>query len=208
MKTIKKLKLDIIFVSAILAGLGVLMLLNPDKTQDVICYVLAGAAIAAGLCFVIDYLRKDALADEMRYVLAVAMTAVLVGVLMLVRHDSVTRYLPTVLSFLILFSGAVKFQNSWDMKRLKHSSWPVHSIIALIGVVVGFILMMGWIENNVTTWIGVGLIYSGFTDLVSALVLSRIRKLINKRQGEVNMSDVNAEDVKPQPEQVYPENEE
>ena len=49
---------------------------------------------------------------------------------------------------------------------------------------------MGWITGNISTWIGVGLIYSGFTDLVSAFVLARIRKVINKRKDEVDMTDV------------------
>ena len=80
------------------------------------------------------------------------------------------------------------------MKRLKHGPWVVHAVIALIGMALGFILMMKWIvsDDSVMTWIGVGLIYSGFTDLVSAFVLARIRKVISKRQSEVNMQDVNA----------------
>lgn len=193
MNFIRKMKLDIIFVSAVLVGLGVVMLLWPDKTQSTICYVLAAVAVAAGLCFVVDYIRKEAMADTQRYVLAIAMTAVLIGVSMFVKHDVIMAHLPVVLSFLILFSGAAKFQNSWDMKRLKHGTWIVHAIIALIGIVYGFILMIGVIKSNMDTWIGVGLIYSGFTDLVSAFVLARIRKVIGRKQGEVNMSNLGEE---------------
>ena len=190
MKVVKKMKLDIIFVSAVLVGLGVMMLLKPDTLKSAICYVLAGVAVAAGLCFVIDYIRKPPLQDSGRYVLAIAMTAVFLGVSMFVKHKIIIGYLPTVLSFLILLSGTVKFQNSWDMKRLAHGTWGVHAVIAAVGIAFGFVLMMGWITGNISTWIGVGLIYSGFTDLVSAFVLARIRKVINKRKDEVDMTDV------------------
>ena len=195
MSFIKRMKIDIILISAVLVGLGVVVLLKPDTTGDVICYVLAGAAIAVGICFLIDYLKKEALADEQRYVLAIAITAVMVGVSLFLKHDNVVDFMPTALSFLILFSGAVKLQNSWDMKRLNHGTWMVHAIIALIGMVYGFLLMMKWIGDGekIWTWIGVGLIYSGFTDLVSAFVLSRIRKLITKRNDEVSMTEVNAD---------------
>jgi len=191
---VKRMKIDIILISAVLVGLGVLVLLNPGTTNEVICYVLAGAAIAVGVCFLIDYLKKEALADEQRYVLAIAVTSVLIGVSMFIRHEKVAGFMPTALSFLVLFSGAMKLQNSWDMKRLKHGSWIVHAIIALIGMVFGFLLMMSvsWLtkdENAMWTFIGVGLIYSGFTDLVSAFVLARIRRVITKRQGEVSMKD-------------------
>lgn len=194
MSFIKRMKIDIILISAVLVGLGVVVLLKPGTTGDVICYVLAGAAIAVGICFLIDYLKKEALVDEQRYVLAISLTAVMVGVALFLRHDEVVTFMPTALSFLILFSGAVKLQNSWDMKRLAHGTWVVHAIIALIGMVYGFVLMMKWIGNddNIWTWIGVGLIYSGFTDLVSAFVLARIRKVITKRKAEVDMKDVNA----------------
>ena len=194
MSFIKRMKIDIILISAVLVGLGVVVLLKPDTTGDVICYVLAGAAIAVGVCFLIDYMKKEALADEQRYVLAIAVTSVLIGVSMFIRHGKVAGFMPTALSFLVLFSGAMKLQNSWDMKRLKHGSWIVHAIIALIGMVFGFLLMMSvsWLtkdENTMWTFIGVGLIYSGFTDLVSAFVLARIRRVITKRQGEVSMKD-------------------
>ena len=194
MSFIKRMKLDIILISAVMVGIGVVVLLNPDVTSAAICYTLAGAAIAVGVCFLIDYKRKEALVDEQRYVLAIALTAIFVGVSMFLKHDKVVNYLPTALAFLILFSGAVKLQNSLDMKRLKHGPWVVHAVIALIGMALGFILMMKWIvsDDSVMTWIGVGLIYSGFTDLVSAFVLARIRKVISKRQSEVNMQDVNA----------------
>ena len=59
-------------------------------------------------------------------------------------------------------------------------------------MVYGFILMMGWIDkSNIWTWIGIGLIYSGFTGLISGLVLARIRKVINKRREAVDMKEVN-----------------
>lgn len=118
MSFIKRMKIDIILISAVLVGLGVVVLLKPGTTGDVICYVLAGAAIAVGVCFLIDYLKKEALVDEQRYVLAISLTAVMVGVALFLRHDEVVTFMPTALSFLILFSGAVKLQNSWDMKRL------------------------------------------------------------------------------------------
>ena len=202
MSFIKKMKLDIILIAAVLIGLGVLMLMHPDTTDDIICYVLAGAAIAVGICFLIDAFKKEALADEHRYVLAIAVTALMIGVVLFIRHDDVVDYMPAALSFLIFFSGAVKLQNSFDMKRLNHGTWGLHAILALLGMVYGFILMMGLIDkSNIWTWIGIGLIYSGFTGLISALVLARIRKVINKRREAVDMKEVNkaaAEEKKPE----------
>ncbi len=207
MSFIKRMKLDIILISAVLVAIGVVILLKPDITNDAIGYTLAGAAIAVGVCFLIDYLKKEALADEQRYVLAIALTAIFVGISLFIKHDEVVGYLPTALSFLILFGGAVKLQNSFDMKRLKHGPWIVHAIIALIGMAFGFILMMKWLVNDdsIMTFIGIGLIYSGFTDLVSAFVLARIRKVITKRQNEVNMKDV--KEAKETVEEKLPESE-
>ena len=201
MSFVKKMKLDIILISAVLIGLGVVVLMNPDTTDDIICYVLAGAAIAVGICFLIDAFKKEALLDEQRYVLAIAVTAVMVGIALFIRHDNVVGFMPAALSFLIFFSGAVKLQNSFDMMRLNHGTWGLHAILALIGLVYGFLLMMGWLgKSNVWTWIGIGLIYSGFTGLVSSFVLARIRKVINKRREAIDMKEINktAEEKKPE----------
>ena len=201
MSFVKKMKLDIILISAVLIGLGVVVLMNPDTTDDIICYVLAGAAIAVGICFLIDAFKKEALLDEQRYVLAIAVTAVMVGIALFIRHDNVVGFMPAALSFLIFFSGAVKLQNSFDMMRLNHGTWGLHAILALIGLVYGVLLMMGWLgKSNVWTWIGIGLIYSGFTGLVSSFVLARIRKVINKRREAIDMKEINkaAEEKKPE----------
>ncbi len=181
MKLIKKLKIDVIATSSVMVALGVIMLLWPAQTQSYICYCLACLAIAVGICFSVDYRKKDALSDERNYSLACSMAAVLMGILVLVHADTVIENLPLFLSFLVLFSGLIKVQNAWDMKKLKENSWSFHLVVAIVGVVFGFLLMLGLLEDHREVWIGVGLIYAGFTDLISFFTLSKTRKEVERR---------------------------
>ncbi len=175
MKLLRKIKLDAILTSSVLTILGVIMLLWPEKTQSTICYALAIIAIAVGVCFAFDYRKKDPLATERHYTMASSLAMAMLGIYVLLHADEVIRILPLVLSFLILFSGLVKLQNSWDMKKLQDTNWLFYLVVALIGVVFGILLMLEVIREHDETWIGVGLIYSGFTDLISSFRLAGAR---------------------------------
>lgn len=175
MKLLRKIKLDVILTSTVLVALGVIMLLWPDKTQSYICYSLAVIAIAVGVCFSLDYRKKDPMNTASNYSLACALAMAMVGIYVLIHAEDIIKVLPLVLSFLVLFSGLIKLQNSWDMKKLQDNNWMFHLVVSLIGIVFGFLLMLEIIDSDVETWIGVGLIYSGFTDLISSFSLARAR---------------------------------
>ncbi len=175
MKLLRKIKLDVILTSTVMVALGVIMLLWPDETQNYICYSLALVAIAIGVCFSLDYRKKDPMNTVRNYSLACALAMAMVGIYVLIHAEEIIKILPLVLSFLVLFSSLVKLQNSWDMKKLQDNNWMFHLVVSLIGIGFGSLLMLEVIDSDVETWIGVGLIYSGFTDLISSFSLAKAR---------------------------------
>lgn len=188
MRLLRKIKLDVIFISSVYAALGVLILLWPEETQRVMCYLLALLLLAVGICFSVDYLRKEVQVDERSYSLAFSLSALIAGIVAFVYADEIVDRLNFVLSFLVLFSGFMKLQNAWDMKKLEYSGKLVHLILALISVALGGVLLLGWVsEHNPEVWIGVGLIYGGFTDLISSFTLSKVRRDAERKQKEAEL---------------------
>lgn len=185
MRLLRKIKLDVIFISSVYVALGVLILLWPEQTQSVMCYLLALLLLAVGICFSVDYLRKEVQVDERSYSLSFSLSALIAGIVAFVYADEIIERLNFVLSFLVLFSGFMKLQNAWDMKKLNYSGKLVHLVLSLISILLGGVLLLGWLsEFNPEVWIGVGLIYGGFTDLISSFTLSRVRKDAERRRRE------------------------
>lgn len=183
MRLLRKIKLDVIFISSVYVALGVLVLLWPQETQSVMCYLLALLLLAVGICFSVDYLRKEVQLDERSYALPFSLSAMIAGIVVFAYADEIIDSLNFVLSFLVLFSGFMKLQNAWDMKKLDYSGKMVHLVLSLISILLGGVLLLGLLsEFHPEVWIGVGLIYGGFTDLISSFTLSRIRKDAKSRE--------------------------
>ncbi len=182
---LKKMKFDIILISSVLVALGVLILIWPGDTQNYIGYILALLLIAVGICFSVDYLRREEQLDERNYALAFSLLALVGGIIAIANVDEIIGKLNLVLSLLVLFSGFMKLQNAWDMKKLGYTGAKVHFIVSLVSVVTGGILLFNFLsKENQERLIGIGLIYGGFTDLISSFTLLRARRAAAREEQE------------------------
>lgn len=182
---LKKLKFDIILISSVFVALGVLILIWPGETQNYIGYILAFLLIAVGICFSVDYLRREEQLDERDYALAFSLLAFVGGIIAFANVNEIIGKLNLVLSLLVLFSGFMKLQNAWDMRKLGYSGAKIHFVVSLISIVAGVVLLFDFLsKDNQEKLIGIGLIYGGFTDLISSFTLVRVRKAAAREEKE------------------------
>ncbi len=123
MKTLKKIKWNVIISSVIYVALGVILLLWPEEMAKNICYVIGVIAIAVGIVNLIDYIRKDYSVDAYRYNLVYGLVCILFGVFVFVKVDTVVSIIPFLLGFAVTISGLLKFQNRsgpHEIQRLGH----------------------------------------------------------------------------------------
>lgn len=185
MKFLRKMKFDTVMISSVYVTLGVLILLWPEETQSYIGYIIALLLIAVGICFSVDYMRRDTENETRTFSMALSLLALAAGVTAFVHADEIIAKLNLVLSFLVLFSGFMKLQNTWDMKKLGYSKVMVHAVLSLISIVIGVVLLLELFEEaDRTRLIGSGLIYGGFTDLISVFALAKAGKEANREKTE------------------------
>lgn len=180
-------------ITAILSVIyGVILIIWPDTSSNTICYVVAAAITLVGIVFVIQYIRKDVMRDFYRKDLVAGLVAISIGLVAFLRVDIIKGFIPTVLGFIVLFSGIVKMQNAFDMLRLKYPYWYVILILAILNLGFGILLIVEpvWIVNIVFVLIGCGLVYSGVSDLATIIFVSRtIRRLQKELEREQNIID-------------------
>lgn len=180
-------------ITAILSVLyGLILIIWPDTSSSTLCYVVAAAITLVGIVFVVQYIRKDVMRDFYRKDLVAGLVAISIGLVAFLRVDIIKGFIPTVLGFIILFSGIVKMQNAFDMLRLKYPYWYVILILAVLNLGFGILLIVEpvWIVNIVFILIGCGLVYSGVSDLATIIFVSRtIRRLQKELEKEQNIID-------------------
>ena len=163
MKFLKQLKWNLILLAVFFIALGVVLILSPGATMKTICYILAAILIVVGVVFLANYLRNDIVGIIYRYDLVIGLSAILGGILVIIKVEQLTELIPAVLGFLVTISGILKMQNSIDMLRLGHGTWYVAFAMAIINIVFGVLLLMnpfGTMEL-LLMWLGIGFVYSG-----------------------------------------------
>lgn len=174
MKVLKQLKWNLIILAVLFIALGVILILWPAATMTTICYMLAAVLILIGVVSLVNYLRKDISGILYRYDLVVGLSAILGGILVIIKVDQLTALIPVVLGFLVTISGILKMQNSVDMLRLGKGTWYVAFAMAIINIVFGIVLLMNpFAKEILIICIGVALVYSGVTDLYVTIAISK-----------------------------------
>ncbi|MBO5745884.1 MAG: DUF308 domain-containing protein [Clostridia bacterium] len=178
MENLKKLNWGQMSSTIIYIILGLVLAFFPQTVNEMISYVLAAALFLVALIFLFNYFKKNVQNNFFRNDLVFAVIALVIGILLLVKRSTVLELIPVILGAVTIISGVKKLQNALDLIRLKLGGWKSIIILAAINIVFGIILV--WqasaAVNTVIRLIGIGLVFSGASDLFSMLWIKRIAK--------------------------------
>lgn len=174
MKLLRQIKWNLVILSFLFIALGIILILWPNEVMRTSCYMLAVMLIIVGVISLINYLRKDISGILYRYDLVVGLSAVLGGILVIIKVDQLLSLIPVVLGFLVTISGILKMQNSVDMLRLGQGTWYVAFCMAILNIIFGIVLLIDPFSRELLVYLlGAALIFSGITDLYVTISISR-----------------------------------
>lgn len=166
-------------LTAILSLLyGIVLIIWAEAVANLICYAVGAAVIILGIVFVIQYIRKDIHNAFYQRELVIGIMAIVIGILIIANVEIIQSIIPVILGFFVLFSGIGKLQNSFDLMRIGQKNWWVLLIFAGLNLVLALILLLKptWVNDLLFVLIGVGLVYSGISDLVTTFVVANHAK--------------------------------
>ncbi len=168
---LKQIKWNLVTLAVLFIVLGVIIIMWPDEVMRTSCYMLAAMLMIIGVISLISYLRKDISGMLYRYDLVVGLSAVLGGILVIIKVD---QLIALILGFLVTISGILKMQNSVDMLRLGHGTWYVAFCMAIFNIIFGIVLLVDPFGKELLVYLlGAALIFSGITDLYVTISISR-----------------------------------
>lgn len=188
----------ILVISAIFAGLG-LVLLFVQKIQILtVIYLLGGVFIITGIVFIVQYFLKEAYRNMNQYGFSVGTLLVILGSCMMVRASQVAEYFILGMGIFLLIAAVIKLQNALDLKALGERSWVVFCLLAAAIAVCALIIILDPFtqpaDRNHFTYII--LVADGVFTLISMLFLMlRVKKYQKTKNAEKN-PDTQDTDIK------------
>ena len=167
----KKLKWNLILMSALYLGLGIFLLLVPGTALNVVCYALGTVVLVCAVVQLVRYFAVERGVFQSQLTLISGLVCLGLGAFLIIRSDIVVRLLPIVFGLFVIFDSLGRIQNALELRRCQYSSWKGFLLLALLSIVLGVVMIVdpfGAMETLVMA-IGIILILEGTLNLLSAL---------------------------------------
>ena len=175
MQILKELKWNNIIASILMIVLGIVLLIFPSLSLSVITNMIGIAAIIGGLFSIIKYFTLDLKDSFYRNDFLFGIIILTLGILIMFKPAFFISLIPFILGIAIIFSGFVKLQDGIDAKRMGYDGSILYIILAIIDIIFGIVILFDPFSAAGVMFmiIGIGLIYSGVSDLYTTLYLSK-----------------------------------
>ena len=175
------------FISALLTiALGAVLVIWPDWSGKILCYLLGAALIIMGGVQLIICFRAERIGFYSKFSMLMNIVLVLLGAWVCMRPDTILALVPVIIGIIMLFHGCMDFQYTLDIKRAGTSKWWIALIFALITFALGvFLVLHPFLAFEMTMLlIGISLLYDGISDLVLMIVAEFTQRQSDKRLRE------------------------
>ena len=175
-RIIRAAKAGYIGLSAVLCGLGILLMARPDLSAALIGDIVGGVLIAFGAVKLLGYFSKDLYRLAFQFDLAFGALLIALGLALVIKPESATFAVCTVLGIEIIADGLFKLQTALDARRFGLGSWPLMlALSVLAGAVGGVLIFFPSQSATALTWmLGLALALEGALNLCVALCAIKI----------------------------------
>lgn len=193
----KEAKWQSLIGNAIYIIMGIVLLVFPETSAKTFCYVLGIAAMVIGVFTILIYLFREVQKNYHSNDFVLGAMEVLLGAVVLYKADLIVSLIPYILGIFVVFSGILKLQTTIDVRRMGIGTELVFLILSLINIVWGIVLIVDpfrmFMEDQAAAvkmlfiFIGVGLLFSGISDTIATLYMSRMVRRQEKQGKPVDL---------------------
>lgn len=195
---LKSVKWNLVLAALAYVVLGVVLLIWPDTTGNVLCTLLGILLLGYGIFQIIGFFTRgdEGWGSGAVYLLA-GLCAVALGVFALSSPEKVLSILPVALGAVVVVDSCMSLKRSFQLKELGMERWWVIALLAVVTLVFGLVVMFNPFRSAmlVTRIVGGVLIYQGISDLVAVGRLSYYGKRVLEELGAVEGEVTKDEDV-------------
>ncbi len=193
-KILKKIKTNAVLSSLLCVVLGIVLVIWPDMSMQVVCIAIGIVLLLTGLMKIGEYLiAKDAsLYAQMSLVFGIVLAVV--GVWIIMKPSQVLAIIPIIVGIVIVLHGVHNLQQTVTLCKGQYDKWWVALLLGLLTVGLGVLLICKPFTalDTVVMLIGGFLIYDGVSNI---WIVSRVYKSAKILKQEAEAVDVDAKEV-------------
>lgn len=172
----KTAKIGYIVLSAVLCALGLVLILFPEFSASMLGVACGIVMILFGIVKLVGYFSRDLYRLAFQYDLASGCLLILLGIVMLLRPDSLLNFICVALGIYILTDGLFKIQIAVDAKRFGLRGWWLILTEAILAAVLGLVLIFRLTDSArvLTVLLGITMLAEGILNLSTVITAVKI----------------------------------
>jgi uncharacterized membrane protein HdeD (DUF308 family) len=172
---LKNLKANYTLSAVICVAIGVVLVIWPATSTQVVCMVLGGMLLGYGMIQIVLYLFTRERTIYLQGMLILGIVFSVIGVWILLKPESIIAAVPIIMGIIIIIHGLHNTIQAIDLKKMNYGNWWVALLCGLLTILLGGVLVYNpfSVVNTVVRVIGLFLIYDGLSDM---WILSRVFK--------------------------------
>jgi uncharacterized membrane protein HdeD (DUF308 family) len=187
---VKKMKFSSVITALLCMLIGVVMIVYPGKSLNVICQAFGVVLILGGIICIIFFLQDvHAFPNVMMLIGGVVFAAI--GIWIFTKPEGIETIIPFIAGIIIVINGIFNCVQTVELGKAKFGRWWVALILSILTVGLGVLLIVNpfGAVNTIARIIGAFMVYDAVSDLWIIIDISRAYKNIKQ---EAEALDVNA----------------
>lgn len=177
----KKIKWDSIIISILTLIIGVLCVVMPERSGDVLTIVFGSFLIAMGVAIIIRLFTIDSFFGE--HLLLLSILSIVLGIFVLVYPEAIKGILTVLFGLFIVMDSISSLSDSIYLSKARVKGWSILFMLSLITIVLGVTVMFSTFET-VMIFAGCSLIIEGARRFVTTIIFSKKIKDAKKQLKE------------------------
>lgn len=177
-----KINYDSILLSLLLAVFGAALAIWPQTSTQMIFTILGAVLCLFGVFRLLNYFLRDCYDAMLRQDMTIGLLTILLGILMIVKHESLVALLPMIFGCVLLVGGISKLQSTLDFKRMGIKIWYIPLVAAIICIILGIVIMRNSMAamDFFVRMAGIALALEGIANLITTISVYWFRSRMNR----------------------------
>ncbi len=176
MELLKQIKWNVIFVSAVVALLGLIILLNPTAAALSICSLIGWFLIISGALTLASYF----IIGKSNFVLIMGLIQLIPGVYIVLKPEILVNFISLFLGIIILVYGFACLREGAEYREMGYPHWWVNLIVGFITLAMGTLVIVNPFDTGaaIMMFAGASMVIHGVINIISVMIIVKdIKKM-------------------------------
>ena len=193
-RILKKIKTNVIVSALICAGLGVILVVWPGLSVQVVCMAIGGVLVLNGLSRLLNFIlnRDGSIFSQMNLVMGIIITVI--GGWILLQPGTIIAMIPILVGIIIVIHGINNLQQAVSLCQNRYDKWWIALLLGI--VTIGFGVLLGFSPfaavDTLIRFIGLFMIYDGASDI---WIMSRVSRNVKQARQEMDALTVDMKEM-------------